>query len=419
MLEKALLIFIFLLPFQFALHPAPGVDLAWARLFALGIVVFWGAKSLLERRLLLPRPLTLFFLSAFLLWETFSFLWAENASWAFRKALFLLSFLPLFFVFFSLLRQPGFRKKIFQAFASSAALIGLFSLGQFFSQFIFGVERVFAFWVKTILPFFLGPTFGEAVASYPSLLVNISGVTVMRASGLFPDPHMCAFFLGMALPFAIAFALENVSRKRTFWIVCAGIIFIADLLTFSRGGYLGLFFGLSAFFLSFIGQTVHRKKHLLHIGAAGLIAAIVIFTSPVGTRLLSSFSQSDGSNVERLRLWQEGAASVAARPWLGTGLGNYPLLVKPSAEYREPIYAHNLFLDIALETGLVGLFFFAGWLFLGIWSAWKRWQREGDLVALALFSALILFSVHAFFETPLFSVHILPILLLIIAASVF
>ena len=418
MLEKILLLFIFFLPFQFALHPAEGIDLALARVFVLVLFFLWVMRSLFNKRLILPRPLILFFFTAFPLWASFSFLWAENMLWALRKIAFLLSFFPLFLVFFAALQKPLFRKKIFQGLVITASAAAFLALVQFFSQFIFGVSRVFAFWVSDVLPFFLGPALGEAVANYPSLLVNISGVTVMRASLFFPDPHMFAFFLGMSFPLALAFALEKDSQKRAAWMACAGLIFVADLLTFSRGGYVGLIFGLMAFLIPLAWQSFWWRRHRIATGVLIFIVLASILASPIGARLFSSFSQDDNSNVERLRLWQEASVFISERPWLGTGLGNYPLLVKPSALYREPIYAHNLFLDIALETGLIGLFLFVSFFFLGISAAWKKWREGRDIFSLALFSALILFSAHAFFETPLFSVHVLPIFLLLMAASV-
>lgn len=417
MFEALLTFFVFFLPFQFALHPAEGIDLASARVLAIGIFLWWSMKSLSEKRLILPLPLPLFFFTAFFLWVAASFLWAENASWALRKTAFLLSFLPLFLVFYASFREPRLRDRVFRALASGAALAALFALLQFSLQFIFGVEKMFSFWVRDILPFFLGPTFGEAVASYPSLLVNISGLTVMRASGFFPDPHMAAFFFGMTLPIAVSFAWQSSGPRRTYWLLSAAVIFFADLLTFSRGGYAGLILGMSVFSLPLFFRYAAGKKRIAEIGAGGLIIFALILSSPVGTRLFSSFSPSDGSNAERVRLWQEGAERITLHPVFGVGLGNYPLAVKPSAEYREPIYAHNLYLDIALETGLTGLFFFAAFLFLGILSAWRRWRRGYAVFPLALFSSLIVFSAHSFFETPIFSVHILPLFLLILAAS--
>lgn len=418
MLEKMLLIFVFFLPFQFALRPAEGIDLAFARVFALVLFSLWLVRSFSKRHLVLPRPHILFFFTAFLLWVSLSSLWAENSLWALRKAAFLLSFFPLFLVFFATLQAPSFRRKIFQGLAASASVAAFLAIFQFFSQFVFGVERVFSFWVSTILPFFLGPTFGEAVANYPSLLVNISGVTVLRASLFFPDPHMFAFFLGMSLPLALSFALEKNSEQRFWWIICASLIFIADLLTFSRGGYIGLIFGLSVFFLPLTLSSIGRGKRLLEISVAILIVLVGVFMSPIGARFTSSLSQDDNSNIERIRLWQEAAGDISLHPWLGTGLGNYSLLVKPSADYREPIYAHNLYLDIALETGLVGLFLFVSFLVLGIFATWKKWRETQDIFSLAIFSSLALFSAHAFFETPLFSVHVLPVFLLLLAGIV-
>ena len=416
MLETLLTFFIFLLPFQFALQPAEGIDLALARILAIGIVLLWGAKSLSEKRFVLPRPLPLFFFAAFLLLASASSLWADNIPWALRKSAFLLSLFPLFLVFLDLFREPHVREKTLRAFVAGSALVATVAIVQFFLQFIFGVEKMFAFWTKTILPFFLGPAFGESVASYPSLLVNIAGTTVMRASGFFPDPHMAAFFFGMSLPIAIVFAWGG-SRTGKLWALCAGTILIADLLTFSRGGYVGLIFGLSAILFPLLLRDASWKKRVLQIGIGIVVVVGIISASPIGDRLLSSFSPTDKSNVERLRLWQEATELILHQPLLGVGIGNYPLAVKPSAEYREPIYAHNLFLDIALETGLIGLFLFSGFIYFGILSAWKKWQRNHAILYLAIFSSLIVFSAHAFFETPLFSVHVLPIFLLLMAAS--
>ncbi len=418
MFEKIILFFLFFLPFQFALHPTEGIDLALIRVLAIGIFLLWGMRSLLRKKIIVPKPLTLFFFSAYLLWATASILWAENPDWAFRKVAFLFSFFPLFLVFFATLRQVAFREKALKALAGGAIISAILALIQFFSQFVFGVEKVFAFWVREILPFFLGPTFSTTVAEYPSLLVNISGNTIMRAISFFPDPHMFSFFLGMSLPLIIALSLKNKSGKWYVWTIGAGVVFLADIFTFSRGGYVGLIFGAVAFSLSLFLRSFQWKKQMLRVGIVVLVLSGVVFFSPVGTRLFSSFSQSDTSNIERLRLWREAVVFILENPIFGTGLGNYPLFIKPSADYREPIYAHNLYLDIASESGLVGLFFFCGFLFSGIFSSWKKWRREQNIFWLASFSSLIIFSVHAFFETPLFSVHILPLLLFLIALCV-
>lgn len=417
MLLSLVVFFLFFLPFQFALHPIEGVDLAVGRVLALLIFLCFAAQALSRKYIALPRPFPFFFFTAFLLFSSSSFLWAENMNWTFRKAIFLWSFFPLLLVFLSLFRNSHSEERAFRALAIGAALAAAFSLLLFFLQFPLGVALVFSFWVRDILPFFLGPAFGEVVANYPSLLVNISGNTVMRVSGFFPDPHIAAFFFGMVFPLALFFTWKSTGRFRIYWIIGSVLIFLADLLTFSRGGYLGLFFGGGAFVLALAFRYGIGKQVAVYAILVGIVISATLWVSPVGTRFFSSFSQSDGSNVERLRLWKEAGTSVASHPFLGVGLGNYPLAVKPSAGYREPIYAHNLFLDIAVETGLVGLFLFSVLLFFCIVSLWRRWREDASLFHLALFSSLILFSVHAIFENPLFSVHILPVLLLLLASS--
>lgn len=419
-----LLTFYFLLlPFQWALSPFGGVDLALIRVVTIGLILLFGIRSLLRKRLVLPDLLPSFFLGSFLFLATLSFLWAENTSFSFRKIVFLWSFIPFYFVLSSFFREVNdgreeTKKKVISLFvlgATGAACIGVL---QFFIQFILGIEKTFSLWTQTILPFFLGSSFGQSVATYPSLLVNISGMTLMRASGIFPDPHMFAFYLGISAPLAL-FLFLSTDRHRRWWLTSLLTIILADLLSFSRGGYLGLITGLGIFFTSYFLRfivTWNMRHTLLLVGT--LLTICVFFLSPFGTRFFSSFSSHDGSNTERLRLWEESASLIAARPLFGTGLGNYPLAVKPSASYREPIYAHNLYLDIALETGIVGLFFFGGFLFLGLARTWRYWKKEGSLLSLALFSSLIVFSVHSLVETPLFSVHVLPALLLIMALGV-
>lgn len=416
MLIALAVFFLFFLPFQFALQPTSGVDLAVARVIAIGIFCIFLIQGFLKKHIVLPRPLPLFFFMAFLFWSSISFLWAENREWSVRKIAFLLSFFPLFIVFSSLLRYD-LKAKLFRGLVMGAIVSALLALLLFFSQFIFGVASVFDFWIRDVLPFFLGQAFGGSVAYYPSLLVNIAGNTMLRVSLFFPDPHMASFFFGMAIPPALFLAQQSVGWQRVVWLSGALFLLLADVLTFSRGGYVGLFFGGSVLFFAVYLRYGFWEKKVVYSVFISVVIGILFLISPIGTRFLSSFSYDDGSNIERVRLWQEAIASIERHPLLGVGLGNYPLDVKPSAVYREPIYAHNLFLDIAVETGLIGLGFFVALFFFCVVSAWRRWRLEDSFFHLTLCVSLVLFFAHSLFETPLFSVHILPVLLLFLAAS--
>jgi O-antigen ligase len=420
LLRLACIVYFFILPFQFALSPGEGVDLASIRLVTMALVFSWIIHGFLFRRMIFPSLLATLFLSGFTLLALGSALWAENSLFALRKSLFFLSFLPLFFVLAALFfDQPSWRGVILKSFALGAALSALVGIIIFFSQFLFGLEYVLAFLLIDILPFFLGPAFAQSVATHPSLLVNVSGATLLRASGVFPDPHMFSLYLGLAAPLALGFSLDSLqTRKKRFWMSIFIILLLGILLAFSRGAYVALLSGMAVYLLaSGLLQATHwRKKWPIFLG--GIILCVVLALSPFGNRLFSSFSQEDGSNRERLRLWEEAVVHIAERPFFGVGLGNYPLTVKPDATYRDPIYAHNLFLDISVELGLIGLFFFLALSTLSFWQALLQWKKARQWQALSVAASLSVFFMHACFEMPLFSVHILPVFVLLLSIGV-
>jgi len=403
--------FLFFLPFQFALSPTEGVDLPLARFFAVGIFFFWFFRGILRRTFRIPWDLQTATLLSFCFFLGISLFVADEISWAWRKLFFLISFFPLYFVFIEKLIVNRYRwivlVKSFVLGAFFSALIGCIQVGL---QFFVSVETLFSWWTKSLLPFFLGDTFSAVVAEYPSLLANLSGKTVMRASALFPDPHMHAFFLGLAFPFAVFFIWYE---KKALWKWVAGIILLADLLTFSRGAYLGLTFALLGLTASFLSQRNTNVKKI----CVGIIFLGIFFflPNPVSERFWSSFSREDTSVSIRLSLYQEAVTHIGEHFWIGVGLGNYPLSVKPSADRRDPIYVHNLWLDLAVEIGVVGTSFFLFFFLRTIWISYMQRKQRPKGFSLAVFCSLLIFFGHSMVETPLFSVQVLPILLFVLA----
>lgn len=402
-------IFLFTLPLQFALNPVPGVDLHVSRIFSLLIFFSWLASGLARKKLTLPSSKISVYLVSFVFVSVFSFLWAEHGSIALRRATFFLSFLPLFFVFSSIIEEKKSEAVdiLLKPFFFGAALVGIIGIIQVTLPILFGVSPLFHFWVSSILPFFLGTSFAAAVAEYPSLLVNIGGATVLRASAFFPDPHIFAYFMGIAFPIGVFFALkaEEVSQK-CFFAVLSGLVLLSSLLSFSRGAYLGLAFGLISIPFLFSGFSVRKKLYAVIFLL--LSVAIAFFPgNPIGKRFLSIFSFEEGSNQGRIAMWQVALEKISKQPVLGYGLGNYPFSVKSDVAPREPIYAHNLFLDIATETGIVGLMLFLFALISALLSLAKHYPM--------LAVSLIVYMGHSLVETPLYSVHIFPALLLLMA----
>jgi O-antigen ligase len=338
-------------------------------------------------------------------------LWALDAAWSFRKIVFLLNIGIIFPILATVERKNLVR--ILEGLVIGAVALSISVLLEALLQFVIPLEQVIHLWTNSVLPFFLGQNFSLAVRDYPSLLVNILGTTYLRATGTFPDPHTLSLYLGISLPLALAWYSQ---KKKLFHATAFVLISVAFLLTFSRGAYIALFLsGSISFGILFFSNY---KKHGVRLLVIAFLMMGVILVTPVGPRILSSFSMEDGSRVERLRLLEEATRASFERPFLGVGIGNYPLFVKPEAASREPIYVHNLYLDIVVEQGFVGLIFFLSFIGYALWRGFFEWQKTKDMYALACFSGALYFLLHGIFEAPLFSFHVMFGLLILVTYQV-
>jgi hypothetical protein len=141
----------------------------------------------------------------------------------------------------------------------------------------------------------------------------------------------------------------------------------------------------------FVRRLPTRREAAL--GLAGLAVAFAAFVAlPEGRDFLGDLGErartvtdfEETSNSQRLGLWRMAMDMLADRPLLGLGPDGFS---QRFAQYRDPDQpgfgtlnvrpesTHNLFLDIAVGTGVVGL---VAWLaFLGsvAWVAWTALPR--------------------------------------------
>ncbi|NTV41378.1 MAG: hypothetical protein HGA61_03845, partial [Candidatus Moranbacteria bacterium] len=415
--EKLFFIFItlcFLIPFQFALNPAEKIDLAVIRVavptFFLTSLLYAIRRGVLEKL----KDRTTLFILCFLALAVFSMLFSRNLQWSLRKIAFLFSIFPIYFSTLFLLTNEHRRRKTISVLVIGGLFLSLFALIQFGSQFLFGIEKIYIFLAESIIPFFLGNTFSKEVLAYPSWLVNSGGTTYMRAFAPFPDPHMLAYYVELLFPWSIALWATSKYHK-TLFLTTSAFLITCVIATFTRGSYLALI--ISSLLIL---PLVSRKTALKII--AGIFFFILLFfavpknpvTNPVANRLVSSFDINEGSNQGRINIWKKALSVVLKNPQ-GVGIGSYPLIVDPGVSYRVPIYTHNAFLDIAVELGIIASVVFL----LLIGTALKAFLQaaEKDTFYLAGVASLLIFSFHSLVENPLFSVHVLPLLLIILAIS--
>jgi len=397
----------------------PGVDLASARLLILLLFLIWLFQSFYFKRKIIWRTWIGIFLIGFLLVIFISLFQAREVFWGLRKFVYFFSIFPLYFLVLNwfLVKSELVKKRVNQVIliitlaSLPVALIGLF---QFFAQFVFGSEIIKYFWAKNIVPVFCGANFGQLVVSHPSWWVEIRGKALLRTFSIFSDPHMLSFYLGLVLPIFVA--CFWFKKEKLFWTGFV-LLFLALCLTFSRGGYLGL---IGSFLVLSSGSYFYLKEKKL---AFVLLFCLLIFIMPgtwVSERFYSIFNLSEGSNLGRLEMWQKAWLLFKERPFFGVGLGNYALYLVSDIGYRNPITAHNLYLEILSETGVFGLLI---WLVLffglikNLFSCLSLKKKEEKLLPLGLISSFAYFLIHSFFEISFYHPVILSLLMIFFAVG--
>ncbi len=184
-----------------------------------------------------------------------------------------------------------------------------------------------------------------------------SGESYSRVEGLFTHPNQLGGFLALTIPLLTALTVS----ERSSWMRALGYLLIAVsvaglALTYSRGAWVGTGLGL------LILLPVLRRGAWLVPGVA--LVGAVASSSAILERLQSIASfNSDSAVTGRFEFWSVALKLVAENPLSGIGLGNWytvygtlPIQNLPRLPYslEVPAQAHNLFLNLAVEIGLVG-----------------------------------------------------------------
>lgn len=422
-LFNILCLYVFLLPFQFALNAAPGFDVAIIRVAVLILFGLIIIRSFYKKDFFIPLNLQFVCLSGFFLINIFSLFFAQNLEFGLRKILFLASIFPLYLIVFYIFKQTANYKlqtiKLVKYFIFGGFLSSIIALIIFLNQFIFGIDDILYFYSK-VGPFFWGETFSQSVLNYQSFLVNIGGIDFIRAAGLFPDPHNFALFAGIILFLSLPF-IKSYFHGFTF--LFSGV---ALLLSFSRGAYLALI--ITALIICSIWVYLLIKSNRLNLNkilipncASMAILIFIFLLSPIKDRFLDTFSLEDGSNVGRIQIMKDGFDIFKNNFFTGVGIGNAPIYFNEDADYRNPTNSHNTYLEIAIENGFSGLAIWLILIFGTILQLIKYLKfQEDDFyrhLNIGLIGALIFFSAHSFFEVFLYSPVNLSALMILLALS--
>ena len=216
-----------------------------------------------------------------------------------------------------------------------------------------------------------------------------------------------------AAPPTRPYASSPVLRLFPFAAVCLAML-VALGMSWSRGAWLG--FGAAALVMA---AALPRRARwgillvaVLVLGGLGLYAARLLPAS-VTQRLISfardvrfedvrgvGINDVNYAVIERLAHWQAALGMFRSNLWTGVGIGNYEPAYSEFALTNWPIalgHAHNYYLNLAAETGVVGLSAYVILWGAVFWHTWRATRRERGLqrgVAIGLLGAWTHISVH-------------------------
>ncbi len=247
--------------------------------------------------------------------------------------------------------------------------------------FGFVVSRMFTAegQIKTLLIPVFGVSIFEAAYGIYQYLVNSSiGTATGFATGTFVNHNHFAGFLEMSIPLALGYVLylgewhdkkskpfikDLVSsdnfQKQILILFLLAMMLLVIFLSGSRMGIFSTLLSLVFFYLAYSGfrkSGVKKAWMIFFVLAVALIYGLWIGLYSVFERFL---------NVEvdapvRTLVWKDMLSIIKDFPLFGTGLGTFSYVYPLYKKYMEaPLvytYAHNDYLQLIIETGILGFF---------------------------------------------------------------
>ena len=263
----------------------------------------------------------------------------------------------------------------------------------------------------------------------------------LRAYGTFGQPNPYAGFLGMVLPlgltigwFSTVSILIRLFRDRApirppwfwsipFWPLFVGITTVATAagmaMSQSRGAWLGAAIGLAAIFAAAGRRTLFAvliggiiTLLVTFLGALQLLPATVVERTRTITQYFGVFdvttvelTSENWAIVERMAHWQAAFRMWASSPFLGVGIGQYPIRYEDFylMKWVDALgHAHNYPLNVAAEMGMIGLAGYAlmigSWFVLAIRLSRLNGSPFNRAVALGVLGAITATTVHNMFD---------------------
>lgn len=249
---------------------------------------------------------------------------------------------------------------------------------------LYFLSRFFVNNIKNIKYIISAVAFGAVIGgSFVTQQVDDWGEILERQAVVGHNANFTAYVLvGSVFLINVGSFMRIFNKNAFFWIVPVNLFVLSKLILLGTRGAIISFFSILLWF--FLYRIIPKKIIKYFI----ILYFIVIATFPFGVfdfaleSFEGLFNRNTGDLSGRLPAWIIAKEQISNHLFLGIGIGSFAL-VNP-----QGIGAHNVFLTMILEVGLIGFFL----MFLMLWSIFlPALKKNATADQIFIFGAFFMF----------------------------
>jgi O-antigen ligase/Tfp pilus assembly protein PilF len=245
------------------------------------------------------------------------------------------------------------------------------------------------------------------------------------------NKNLISNYLATTFPIILSYyLLEDKRKSKIIYYLILSICYATIIICQTRGIWISIFLtliiGIYLFIKFKFSFNIFRKNNKWLILLFVTIAVITIIYSTgnilnkgriTTVQKVASIYEDDFSSMNsRLIIWQTTIDMIKVKPIFGIGIGSFKMnyhyyqakVIENNKDYlkywRHPLDAHNEYLQIGAELGLIGLlvFLYVIYIFYNLFLRYIKKEKnvKNQIIALGLIGGMTIYLFHCMFSFP-------------------